>query len=116
MPAVRMTKVIPIATSPEIDTCRSTLSRFSGVRNRGDSSGEDDDEQQEEQRRGVAREERHRIPSGRFRPGRVAHRAGRPPREAYCTSFSRSALSRLSLVIATGVSSTSGSGFVPSRR
>ena len=33
-----MTKVIPIATRPEIDTCRRTLSRFSGVRKRGDSA------------------------------------------------------------------------------
>ena len=123
-----------MATRPEIDTCRSTLSRFSGDRNRGDSSAKTIDQQQQEQRRGVAREDLHRIPRAPPARGRcrswLAHRldrcgrsdGGRPAPAPVAraagqfSSFSRSALSMLSLVIAIGVSSTSGSGLVPSRR
>ena len=35
MPAVRMTKVMPIAISPSIEIWRITLNRFSGVRKLG---------------------------------------------------------------------------------
>src|SRR5690242_10004721 len=38
MPAVRMTKVMPIARRPVIDTCRATLSRFTVDRKRGSST------------------------------------------------------------------------------
>ena len=40
MPAVRMTKVMPTASRPTIDTCRMTLKRLSGVRKRGSDDGE----------------------------------------------------------------------------
>ena len=36
IPRVRMTKVMPVARMPTIETCRSTLSRFGTVRKRGD--------------------------------------------------------------------------------
>src|SRR5207302_4979103 len=38
IPAVRMTKVIPAAMIALMETCRATLSRFSAVRNEGESS------------------------------------------------------------------------------
>ncbi len=40
MPAVRMTKVMPIASRPEIDTCRRTFSRLMVDRKRGSAMRE----------------------------------------------------------------------------
>ena len=41
MPAVRMTKVMPIASRPEIETCRMHVEQVDGERKRGSSDRED---------------------------------------------------------------------------
>ena len=59
MPAVRMTKVMPIASRPEIDTCRSTLSRLMVDRKRGSAMAKTDHQHDEEDQR------REAAPAGR---------------------------------------------------
>ncbi len=57
MPAVRITKVMPIASRPVIDTCRITLKRLIDDRNRGSMIANSSHQHDEEERRREARDE-----------------------------------------------------------
>ena len=75
MPAVRMTKVMPIASRPTIDTCRMTLKRLTEDRKRGSSDGEHRHQHHEEDQRREAGEERECIDLvGRRGAGTVSRR------------------------------------------
>ena len=57
MPAVRMTKVMPTASRPVIDTCRMTLNRLIGERKRGSTMANSRHQHDEEDQRREAGEE-----------------------------------------------------------
>ena len=75
MPAVRMTKVMPTASRPVIDTCRITLNRLISDRKPRLNDREQNHQDDKEQQRREARDEAEDVDSlvlGRFQP-RLAH-------------------------------------------
>ena len=85
MPAVRITKVMPTASKPVIDTCRITLKRLIDERNRGSMHREQRHQRDKEQRRRKPGDKAEYVDAlcldglacSRFSHGRLIEPAGR---------------------------------------